>query len=250
MAQTPNASLTDGKIFIGNTSNVTREVTLSGDVTVSNAGVTAIGAAKVTAAMVSLASAKVLVGNASNVAAAVTLSGDVTNDNAGVTAIGAGKVATAMHAANAVDTAALAKTTIQYASVSLTNAQIKALRATPISMVAAQGAGTAIEFVSAVLILDVGANVLSETADNLQFKYINGTGVAVSQTVETTGFIDQTGDIATNALPKIDVIATKAQCENVAIVLHNTGDGEFADNAANDTLMRVKVAYRVHTTNW
>lgn len=44
-------NLTDGKIILGDGSNVAQEVTLSGDVTVSNAGVTAIGATKVTEAM-------------------------------------------------------------------------------------------------------------------------------------------------------------------------------------------------------
>jgi len=42
------ASLLDGKVWIGNGSNVATAVTLTGDVTTSNAGVTAIGANKVT----------------------------------------------------------------------------------------------------------------------------------------------------------------------------------------------------------
>lgn len=46
-----NAAIADGKIYIGNVSGVGTAVTLTGDVTVSNAGVTAIGASKVTNAM-------------------------------------------------------------------------------------------------------------------------------------------------------------------------------------------------------
>jgi len=45
------ASLASGKILIGNSSNVAAAVTPSGDVTISNAGVTAIGANKVLNAM-------------------------------------------------------------------------------------------------------------------------------------------------------------------------------------------------------
>jgi hypothetical protein len=30
-------------------------------------------------------------------------------------------------------------------------------------------------------------------------------------------------------------------------MLHNDGTAEFGGNAANDTLLRVKIAYRVHT---
>jgi len=139
---------------------------------------------------------------------------------------------------------------IQYASVNLTNAQIKALRATPVQLVAAPGAGKVLEFVSATLLLDAGANAITESADNMAVRYTDGSGVIVSQAIEATGFIDQTADTMTVGLPKIDPIVAKSGCENKALVLHNTGDGEYAGNAANDATMRVKVAYRVHTTGW
>lgn len=51
MAHAPGQTLTNGTIQIGNSSGVATETTLTGDITVSNTGVTAIGAAKVTAAM-------------------------------------------------------------------------------------------------------------------------------------------------------------------------------------------------------
>lgn len=44
-------ALTNGRVWIGNASNVATAVALSGDVTTSNAGVTAIGAGKVLLAM-------------------------------------------------------------------------------------------------------------------------------------------------------------------------------------------------------
>ncbi len=44
-------TLADGKIYLGNASNAATEVTPTGDVTMTNAGVTAIGAAKVLKAM-------------------------------------------------------------------------------------------------------------------------------------------------------------------------------------------------------
>lgn len=46
-----NAALNDGQIYIGNSSNVGTARTFSGDVTVSNLGVTAIGSSKVVSAM-------------------------------------------------------------------------------------------------------------------------------------------------------------------------------------------------------
>lgn len=137
------------------------------------------------------------------------------------------------------------------AEVSLTAAQVKNLRATPITMVQAQGAGTVIEFLGAILLLDYGGNNgFTETVDNLAFKYNNGSGVAVSDAVETTGFIDQTADTATQAVPVKDAIVAKTGNENKAIVLHNTGDGEIGGNAADDNVVRVKVLYAVHSTGW
>lgn len=139
---------------------------------------------------------------------------------------------------------------VQYAEVTLTNAEIKALRAAPKTLVAAPGAGKVLEFISAQLFLDYGSNALTESTDNLAIRFGDGTGTIVSQAIEAGGFIDATADTMTNALPKIDAAAAKTACENKALVLHNTGDGEFGGNAGADTTMRVKVAYRVHSTGW
>lgn len=153
-------------------------------------------------------------------------------------------------AANAVGNGQLNIHALQYASIALTNAEIKALRATPKTLVAAPGAGLALEFISAVLILNYGTNVLSESTANLAVKYTDGSGAQVSETIEMTGFIDQAAHTATNARPKLDAIVARTGYENKALVLHNLGAGEFGGNAANDTLLRVKIAYRVHTTGW
>lgn len=46
-------SLLDGRIFVGNSSNIATGVVMSGDITTTNAGVTAIGANKVLSSMIS-----------------------------------------------------------------------------------------------------------------------------------------------------------------------------------------------------
>src|SRR5262245_4391760 len=136
-------------------------------------------------------------------------------------------------------------------TVSLTSAQIKAIRATPITMVAAPGAGRILEFVSAILLLDYGGtNVFTEAGNNLAVRYTDGSGAIVSQTIEMTGFIDQSADTATSAEAKIDAIVAKTGCENQALVLHNTSGAEIAGNAGADNVVRVKVTYRTHTTGW
>ncbi len=134
----------------------------------------------------------------------------------------------------------------KFADVLVANAEIKTLRATPKTVVPAPGAGKVLEFVSAVLQLKAGTNVLTESTANLAFKYQNGAGVQVSQTIEATGFIDQAADQVTYGLVKLDPITARTACENQPLVLHNLGAGEFAGNAANDATLRVKVSYRVH----
>jgi uncharacterized protein (TIGR02145 family) len=49
LSNAANSSLGDGKIYVGNSSNIATEVALSGDVTVDNIGITSIGASKITA---------------------------------------------------------------------------------------------------------------------------------------------------------------------------------------------------------
>lgn len=91
--------LADGKIFVGSAAGKAAGVTPSGDVTINNTGVTAIGAGKVTASQVEgLADGEILVGVDGDAAnnAKVTVTGDVTMTNAGVTAIGAEKVTLSM----------------------------------------------------------------------------------------------------------------------------------------------------------
>ena len=186
------------------------------------------------AKLAALTSTNILVGSAANVATSVAATGDVTISNTGVTAIGASKVLSSM----------LSELTVQYATVTLTNAQVLNCRATPIQLVAAPGAGKRIHFLGATLNVDGTAGGYTETADNLAIKYVNGTGVAVSSTIEATGFIDVVGKAHTNAIPVIDTIATEAQSVNQLLCLHNTGDGEYGGgNVANS--LKVTVAYRI-----
>ena len=130
--------------------------------------------------------------------------------------------------------------------VLISNSELKALRAVPQELVPAQGAGKLVEFVSAVVILIAGANVLAETTDNLVVRYTNGGGVIVSQPLECTGFIDHPLNVVSEMLPKVDPIADATAALNAPLVLHNSGDGEFTGNAANDATLSVVISYRVH----
>ena len=133
------------------------------------------------------------------------------------------------------------------AQVSITSAEILALRATPKTLVAAPGAGKLLEFVSAVLLLDATATAYVESSANLAVRYENTTGAKASEDVEATGFIDQTADTMTTARARADAIVAKTGCENKALVLHNLGAGEYTTGTG---VMRVKITYRVWTTGW
>lgn len=172
----------------------------------------------------------------------------MTLGSAGAAQLEASAVTTAKIAANAVTSAKLDEGTIQIAEVSIAAAAVATLRATPVTLVAAPGAGKVLYFISAVLLLDYTAPGFTETADNLAVKYENGSGAAASQAIEMTGFIDQTADTITTAMAKIDAIVAAASAVNKALVLHNTGDGEFAGSGGS--ALRLKVAYRVITTGF
>ena len=123
---------------------------------------------------------------------------------------------------------------------------VKALAATQKTLVAAQGAGKAIMFHGALMKLNYGGtNAFTESSITFGVKYTDDTGVQVSQTIEATGWIDQTADTFTNALPKIDAIVAASGAENQALVLDNLGAGEVAGNAAGDNTVTIRVFYSV-----
>lgn len=156
-------------------------------------------------------------------------------------------IGTAEIADDACTGAKVAVDVLKVATVSLTNAQIKGLAAAPKQLVAAPGATKSLEFISALLFLDYGSEVLTESDDNMAIRYTDGSGAIVSEAIEATGFIDQAADTFTNAIPKKDAIVAAAAAKNQALVLDNTGNGEYGGNATSDTLMKVHIVYREHT---
>lgn len=136
---------------------------------------------------------------------------------------------------------------VQSAEVTVSSAELLALRATPKSLVAAPGAGKMLEFVAAVLFADNGTAYTVSTND-LAIRYKDGSGDIISQTIDTAGLLDQTTDIMSLIAPiATDSKTPKADCENQPLVLHNTGAGELTSGTG---VLRVKISYRVWLTGW
>lgn len=130
---------------------------------------------------------------------------------------------------------------IQVATVEVTAAQMLAARATPVSLVAAPGAGYVLEFLGATVIYDYTA-AFTESADNAVIRFTDGSGAIASTTLETTGLLDATSDQIRTLKPITTDITPVA---NSPLVFHNTGDGEWGGTGSPVTF---KVAYRVHAT--
>jgi len=135
---------------------------------------------------------------------------------------------------------------INVATVNLTSAEVKALRATHKTLIAAPGAGKLVVVESVTLQLNYGGtNAFTESADNLVVQYTDS-GTDITGAIETTGFIDQTADTVAVYYPAaIAGMATATAGVNEAVELFNTGDGEIAGNAAADNTLNVTVAYRI-----
>jgi len=134
--------------------------------------------------------------------------------------------------------------------VDVNNADMNDLATSAYELVAAQGAGTLIEFVSAILILDYGSDALTEPSapDDLAIEYDDGTGQQII-TWDTTGFITSAADaieiVNSASVGGGAAAVTAAANVNKNIALINTGT-DYTGNGSEDTVLRVIVTYRVH----
>ncbi len=127
--------------------------------------------------------------------------------------------------------------------VQLTNAQMLALRATPVTLVPAQGVDRATIVERVYIVSDSGTGTAwTETDDNMDVRYAGST---VILTIETTGLID-TGDVQSRYQAPAEAVATPIP--NSAVELVNNGDGEFGGGDPILNSFSVRVWFRVVDT--
>lgn len=147
----------------------------------------------------------------------------------------------AVSSASATSVVLGASSGIAHSRVTIATADVLLLATTPYELVPAPGAGKILYFEGALFQLDYNSVQYTEAGDNLAVKYTNAAGVAVSTTVECTGFIDQAADTSVRGLPVLNAIVANAANENQALVLDNLGNNFGAGNSALvvDTFYRV-----------
>lgn len=136
---------------------------------------------------------------------------------------------------------------IQTVTVTLTNAQIKALHATPITLIPAQGAGTIINVLACVIKMNYGGtNVFSAASGQaLRIAYDNADGSTIIKTAFTkSGLVASSNQIA-RTIPDDQTAEPYINETNLPIVIFNPITTEIGGNAANNNTIVVILTYQV-----
>lgn len=140
---------------------------------------------------------------------------------------------------------------IREATVEIATADVLDLFDTPITLVAAPGAGLYNEFVSATLWLDYNSIAYDGVAagEDLIISYTNGAGrLCASQ--ETTGFIDQANDeqrlVMAQPIAVNGTVQDFIPVANAALVISLL----TAEIATGNSPLKVKTLYRVRDMTW
>jgi hypothetical protein len=129
--------------------------------------------------------------------------------------------------------------------VTLTNAQVLALGATPVTLVAAPGVGKYIDVITISLVFDYTA-AYSSVGDVRCYWGARTSGSACSATVTGSGFFDASADKAIRVSGVPD--NTNPPVTNTAVVLQKVTLAEMAGGNASNTV-RVVIHYRIVATN-
>lgn len=132
---------------------------------------------------------------------------------------------------------------LRRAFVTLSSAQILALFTTPITVIAAPGAGKFIEIQSIHPWLDFNSAAYVPGGSNLEFRYVNGSGSRIGY-VTSTGFLDAVADAHRVIVPGGGGSAyTATDANNAAVVAYIS----LGNPITGDSPVKLEILYRVRT---
>ena len=133
------------------------------------------------------------------------------------------------------------------ATVTVTNAQLKALSVTPKVIVATPGAHNMVEVVSAVLIHDYAGAQFDANTETLGLYYTNKAGTLLTSTVTQTLLLGTaSADRMAKLTPAACAGAAANTYENLAVVLACSVGDPIGGSATG--VVRVICSYRIHAT--
>ena len=144
-------------------------------------------------------------------------------------------------------TRVLGESDILITDTTLTSAQILALNATPVQVLAAPGAGKAYIPVGCTAFYDYESAAYAEVAagEDLVLSYTDASGASLWK-FETTGFLDQTADQVRYASPTQSGDTNLTPVANAAVFAHLL-TGEII---TGDSPLKLRMAYRIINTAW
>ena len=146
--------------------------------------------------------------------------------------------------ANTILTAAVEDNLVQYADVQITNAQVKLLASTPITLVAAPGANRAIIVHRILLVADASNTAWVEPSapDDLVLQYADGVDITGATVIEGTALVANSVNVRTYGMLEAAVVPDV----NAAVQIFNNGGNWTGGNAANT--MSIRTWYSVVDT--
>lgn len=227
--------LTSTNIIVGSSTNVPTQRTVTGDIAISNTGVTSISTGVIVNADVSASAAiafskmedvtsgEIIVGSAGNVPTAVAMSGDVAIAASGATTIQAG----------AVESSMVEEGLLRHAQVDIALADFIGSNTASVVLVAAPGANKKIVLHRATLWVDYGGTVLAN-GGTVQLQYAdtaNAGGTFATGTIAAATLIAATADTTFGFSP-VDTTLVDSATLNEGLYL-STATADFTGGTSS-----------------
>lgn len=136
---------------------------------------------------------------------------------------------------------------VQVITGTLTNAQIKALHATPVEAIAAPGANKVLSILSCTAHLVYGGTTpfTAAVGQSIQLWYNNNTANSLTNDVLSNGMITSVASKFSNSLPASLANQSVGSIDNVNVAFYNPTATEITGNAANDTTVNWAITYSI-----